>query len=96
MTPSAITNIGYKFYIIFAILNAMWVPVIYFFVPVSARQRVPPADRQETKGKSLEEIDLLFASHSVSNMQEAKDEYSHHEVSKVGGGAIHDVENKSV
>jgi hypothetical protein len=35
MTPSAITNIGYKFYIIFAILNALWVPIIYLFFPVS-------------------------------------------------------------
>jgi hypothetical protein len=35
MTPSAVANIGYKFYIIFAILNALWVPVIYFLCPVS-------------------------------------------------------------
>jgi hypothetical protein len=37
MTPSAVANIGYKFYIIFAILNALWVPVIYFMFPVSTR-----------------------------------------------------------
>lgn len=35
MTPSAVANIGYKYYIIFAILNALWVPVIYFMFPVS-------------------------------------------------------------
>ncbi|KAI5452308.1 hypothetical protein NCC49_000871 [Naganishia albida] len=48
MTPSAIANIGYKFYIIFAILNALWVPVIYFMFP-------------ELRGYSLEAVDQLFS-----------------------------------
>jgi sugar porter (SP) family MFS transporter len=39
ITPPAITNIGWKTYIIFACLNALWVPVIYFLFP-------------ETKGES--------------------------------------------
>lgn len=47
-TPSALANIGWRTYIIFAIFNAAWVPVIYFFLP-------------ETKGKVLEEVDELFA-----------------------------------
>ncbi len=46
-TPSALEQIQWKTYIIFAILNACWVPVIYFMLP-------------ETAGKSLEEIDELF------------------------------------
>lgn len=48
ITPPAIANIGYKTYIIFAILNAAWVPVIYFTYP-------------ETKGLELEDVDRLFA-----------------------------------
>lgn len=48
ITPPAINNIGYKTYIIFAVLNACWVPVIYFFFP-------------ETKGLELEDVDRLFA-----------------------------------
>ncbi|SNX86572.1 probable sugar transporter [Melanopsichium pennsylvanicum] len=48
-TPSALENIKWKTYIIFAILNACWVPIIYFTLP-------------ETKGKALEEIDELFTS----------------------------------
>lgn len=47
-TPSAIENIGYKLYIIFAVFNAAWVPVIYFFLP-------------ETRNKTLEEVDEIFA-----------------------------------
>jgi hypothetical protein len=48
ITPPAIQNIGYKTYIIFAVLNATWVPIMYFFYP-------------ETKGLALEEVDRLFA-----------------------------------
>ncbi|KAK9427196.1 general substrate transporter [Lipomyces doorenjongii] len=49
ITPPAIQNIGYRTYIIFAVLNAAFVPVVFFFF-------------KETKGLSLEDIDLLFAS----------------------------------
>ena len=48
ITPVAIENIGWKTYIIFAILNATWVPIIYIFFP-------------ETKGMELEDVDKLFA-----------------------------------
>ena len=48
ITPIALTNIGYKTYIIFAVLNACWVPIIYLFFP-------------ETKGLELEDVDRLFA-----------------------------------
>ncbi|SPO31343.1 probable sugar transporter [Ustilago trichophora] len=47
LVPSALENIRWKTYIIFAILNACWVPIIYFMLP-------------ETKGRNLEEIDELF------------------------------------
>ncbi|KAH8778025.1 sugar transporter-like protein [Hyaloscypha finlandica] len=42
ITPPALNNIGYKTYIIFAVLNACWVPIIYLFFP-------------ETKGLELED-----------------------------------------
>ena len=48
ITPPAITNIGWRTYIIFAVLNALWVPIIYHFFP-------------ETKGLELEDVDRLFA-----------------------------------
>jgi len=48
ITPIAIENIGWKTYIIFAALNAFWVPIIYLFFP-------------ETKGLELEAIDRLFS-----------------------------------
>jgi hypothetical protein len=51
ITPPAIANIGWRTYIIFACLNALWVPIIYFFFP-------------ETKGElttTLEfELSLLY------------------------------------
>ena len=48
ITPHAISNIGWKTYIIFAVLNALWVPIIFVFFP-------------ETKGLELEDVDRLFS-----------------------------------
>ncbi|KAL5119745.1 hypothetical protein ACEQ8H_002351 [Pleosporales sp. CAS-2024a] len=48
ITPVLITSIGWGTYLFFAVLNALFLPVIYFFYP-------------ETCGRSLEEIDLIFA-----------------------------------
>ncbi|KAK9312691.1 general substrate transporter [Lipomyces starkeyi] len=49
ITPPAIQNIGWRTYIIFAILNTCFVPIVFFYF-------------KETRGLSLEEVDLLFAS----------------------------------
>ncbi|TFK37519.1 general substrate transporter [Crucibulum laeve] len=47
MTPPAIANISWRVFIIFAIFNACWVPIVYFFFP-------------ETHSLELEEIDAIF------------------------------------
>ena len=46
--PASFKNIGYHTYIIYAILNAIFVPIIYFYLV-------------ETRGRSLEELDVIFA-----------------------------------
>lgn len=43
-----IANISWRSFIIFAVLNVLWVPIIYFFYP-------------ETAGLELEDIDLIFS-----------------------------------
>lgn len=48
ITPVLISSIGWGTYLFFAALNALFFPIIYFFYP-------------ETAGRSLEEIDLIFA-----------------------------------
>ena len=48
ITPIMITNIGWGTYLFFAIVNACFLPVIYFTYPETAR-------------RSLEEIDIIFA-----------------------------------
>ncbi|RYP23375.1 hypothetical protein DL767_008829 [Monosporascus sp. MG133] len=47
ITPIAFANIGWRTFIIFAVLNAVFIPMVYFFYP-------------ETKGLELEDIPLLF------------------------------------
>lgn len=46
ITPPAFANIGYRTYIIFAVINAFMVPCVYFFYP-------------ETAYRSLEEVRSL-------------------------------------
>jgi sugar porter (SP) family MFS transporter len=48
ITPVLITQISWGTYLLFGALNACFIPIIYFFYP-------------ETSGRSLEEIDLIFA-----------------------------------
>jgi hypothetical protein len=61
ITPIAIDNIGWKTYIIFAVLNATWVPIIYLFFP-------------ETKGLELEDVDRLFAGEDLLDRHDEKPE----------------------
>ncbi|KAF7718384.1 MFS-type Sugar/inositol transporter [Penicillium ucsense] len=48
VTPVGFATIANNYYIVFAVVNALIVPAVYFFFP-------------ETKGRSLEEIDEIFA-----------------------------------
>lgn len=48
ITPPMITNIGYKSYIVFAVINFATVPLVYFCFP-------------ETRQMPLEAVDLFFA-----------------------------------
>jgi hypothetical protein len=48
-----IDNIGWRTFIIFAVLNAAFIPVVYCFYP-------------ETKGIELEDIPLLFSKGGVT------------------------------
>ena len=47
ITPISFSSIKYQTYIIFAVINAAIIPVVYFFYP-------------ETAGRSLEEMDSIF------------------------------------
>ncbi|KAL7274814.1 sugar transporter-like protein [Rhizina undulata] len=48
ITPTMIATIKWKTYLVFAIFNACFIPIIYLFYP-------------ETAGRSLEELDIVFA-----------------------------------
>ncbi|KAF1831116.1 MFS sugar transporter [Decorospora gaudefroyi] len=63
VTPgaTAIANIGYKYFVVFACLTLVSVVVIYFMYP-------------ETKGRSLEELAELFGDPVVVHLTDATDE----------------------
>lgn len=42
ITPILITNIKYKSYIVFAVLNFATIPIVYFTFPEVSLPRVPP------------------------------------------------------
>ncbi|KAL7663939.1 Major facilitator superfamily (MFS) profile domain-containing protein [[Candida] zeylanoides] len=72
VTPVMVASIHWGTYLFFAILNGIFVPIVYFYYP-------------ETKGRSLEELDVIFAKSHRDNktaVQLAKDEpfMEHHEV----------------
>jgi len=48
ITPVGFADIGYQYFIIYTVTCASFVPIVYFFFP-------------ETAGRSLEEIDAIFA-----------------------------------
>ena len=56
ITPIMISNIGWGTYLFFAIVNACFLPLIYFTYPETAR-------------RSLEEIDIIFAKGYCENMR---------------------------
>jgi hypothetical protein len=56
ITPICFNNIKWKTYLIFAIINAVMVPTVYFFYP-------------ETALRSLEEMDVIF--HKVTGWKGA-------------------------
>jgi len=66
ITPPAIRNIKWRTYIIFAVLNATWVPIMYLFYPGKSLLRtymfITAANKffTETKGLALEDVDRLF------------------------------------
>lgn len=62
ITPPAFKNLGYQTYIIFAVFNAAILPCVWWWFP-------------ETKGRTLEELDVVFAkanAEGTSPVYEAK------------------------
>ncbi|KAF7550635.1 hypothetical protein G7Z17_g5571 [Cylindrodendrum hubeiense] len=59
VVPIMITNISWGTYLFFAVANACFFPILYFFYP-------------ETANRSLEEIDIIFAKGFVENMSYVK------------------------
>jgi sugar porter (SP) family MFS transporter len=80
ITPIALGNIGYKFYIILAVFNAVDAVIVYFLFP-------------ETKGLTLEEIDFQFAERYTGPVPKAHEGASVTEKTEMGGTAVERLES---
>jgi len=85
ITPPAIQNIGYKTYIIFAVLNAVFVPVMVRFQLCLRHCFAPLTKLQylfypETKGLALEDVDRLFAKNQDARRHMSIDDGKYHDV----------------
>jgi len=79
ITPIGIQTLQWKFYIIWTLFNAAFVPIVYLFYPVRLPLHSPSsilpfspnpstpiptnAQPQETSSRTLEDIDRLFRTH---------------------------------
>lgn len=64
ITPVLFDSIGFWTYILFAFLNILFIPMVYFWFP-------------ETKGLTLEQIEVLFATQDVKD--DAQSIHEHHQ-----------------
>ena len=60
ITPPAFANLGYRTYVMFAVFNAAILPCVYLFFP-------------EPKGRSLEELDIIFAGANADGVKRARE-----------------------
>jgi MFS family permease len=70
ITPVLFQYITFWTYILFAFINLIFVPMVYFWFP-------------ETKGLSLEQVDILFASDEIkADVQSIASEHHHYQEKK--------------
>ena len=75
ITPVAIESIGYKYYILYAILGACIPAMVYFISP-------------ETMGRSLEQMNQLFKDHdSIASIVKASRKRPDPEVERLAEAA---------
>ena len=63
ITPIALSHIGWRYWLIYAVFNISFVPMVYFLYP-------------ETRGLTLEQIDHIFAGHKQGLTQGVKESTS--------------------
>ena len=79
ITPIGINNIGWKFYIIFTVLNAVFLPILWLFYP-------------ETSDRTLEDLDAYYRDNPPLVVIRDKDAVSRKRPAKFAAMQAEDVE----
>ena len=61
ITPIGIQSLGWKFYIIWTVLNASFVPIVYLFYPETADRTLEDVDRLFRENQDVGSLQLLFS-----------------------------------
>ncbi|KJA15880.1 hypothetical protein HYPSUDRAFT_47932 [Hypholoma sublateritium FD-334 SS-4] len=74
ITPTGIANLGWRFYIIWAVFNAIFVPVVWFFYPETANRPLEDIDKLYREDKSMVFVFRNKEATSVNRPQRFVDE----------------------
>lgn len=73
ITPVGIDSLHWKFYIIWTVFNAAFVPIVYFFYPETAARSLEDLDRYFAQNKNI----LVFRDKVATSSKRPEDRIEH-------------------
>lgn len=97
VTPSGIANLGWKFWIIWAVICASFIPITFFFYPETANRSLEDIDRFfETKPGIFIDRNKIATQLHRPDIYEEEDYRIGHRDDKMESDTVEDVENANI